>query len=61
MAKLCTISGIRVRWQTVMNAEGHVTMGEEMPRFAANIAYLFSDRPLIERPRAAAAAGFAAV
>ncbi|ARQ00405.1 hydroxypyruvate isomerase family protein [Pseudorhodoplanes sinuspersici] len=32
-----------------------------MPRFAANIAYLFSERPLIERPTAAAAGGFAAV
>ena len=32
-----------------------------MPRFAANIAYLFSERPLIERARAAAAAGFGAV
>jgi len=32
-----------------------------MPRFAANVAYLFSDRPLIERFGAAARAGFAAV
>ncbi|MCZ7643446.1 MAG: hypothetical protein M5U33_13205 [Pseudorhodoplanes sp.] len=32
-----------------------------MPRFAANLAYLFSDRPLIERFGAAAAAGFKAV
>lgn len=32
-----------------------------MPRFAANIACLFSDRPLIERFGAAAKAGFAAV
>lgn len=32
-----------------------------MPRFAANIAYLFSERPLIERPAAAAASGFVAV
>jgi len=32
-----------------------------MPRFAANTAYLFSDRPLIERFGAAAKAGFAAV
>ena len=32
-----------------------------MPRFAANIAYLFSERPLIERPGAAAAGGFTAV
>jgi hydroxypyruvate isomerase len=32
-----------------------------MPRFAANIAYLFSERPLIERPAAAAAGGFRAV
>jgi hydroxypyruvate isomerase len=32
-----------------------------MPRFAANLAYLFADRPLIERFAAAAAAGFSAV
>ncbi|MGC2132386.1 MAG: TIM barrel protein, partial [Xanthobacteraceae bacterium] len=32
-----------------------------MPRFAANLAYLFADRPLIERFAAAAAAGFGAV
>jgi hydroxypyruvate isomerase len=32
-----------------------------MPRFAANLAYLFAERPLIERFAAAAAAGFSAV
>jgi len=32
-----------------------------MPRFAANLAYLFTDRPLLERFGAAAAAGFEAV
>jgi hydroxypyruvate isomerase len=32
-----------------------------MPRFAANIAYLFSEIPLTERPAAAAKGGFAAV
>jgi len=32
-----------------------------MPRFAANLAYLFTERPLIERFGAAAAAGFSAV
>src|SRR5438128_11512071 len=32
-----------------------------MPKFAANIAYLFTERPLIERFGAAAAAGFTAV
>ncbi len=32
-----------------------------MPRFAANLAYLFTERPLIERFGAAAAAGFRAV
>ncbi len=32
-----------------------------MPRFAANIAYLYAERPLIERPGAAAAGGFTAV
>jgi len=32
-----------------------------VPRFAANIAYLFLEKPLIERPSAAAAGGFRAV
>ena len=32
-----------------------------MPRFAANLAYLFTERPPIERFAAAAAAGFSAV
>jgi hydroxypyruvate isomerase len=32
-----------------------------MPRFAANLAYLFTERPLLERFGAAAAAGFNAV
>jgi len=32
-----------------------------MPRFAANLAYLFTERPMIERFGAAAAAGFKAV
>ena len=32
-----------------------------MPKFAANIAYLFTERPLIERFAAAAVAGFKAV
>jgi hypothetical protein len=32
-----------------------------MPRFAANLAYLFTERPLLELFGAAAAAGFAAV
>jgi 2-dehydrotetronate isomerase len=32
-----------------------------MPRFAANLGYLFADRPLPDRFAAAAAAGFAAV
>jgi hydroxypyruvate isomerase len=32
-----------------------------MPRFAANLGYLFTERPLVERFAAAAAAGFAAV
>jgi len=32
-----------------------------MPRFAANLAYLFTEHPLIERPGAAARAGFAAI
>src|SRR5258706_6476618 len=32
-----------------------------MPRFAVNLAYLFTERPLLERFGAAAAAGFKAV
>src|SRR5260370_41790037 len=32
-----------------------------MPRLAANLGYLFADRPLLERFGAAAAAGFKAV
>src|SRR5437660_2253082 len=32
-----------------------------MPRFAANLAYLFAERPFMERFAAAAAAGFKAV
>jgi len=32
-----------------------------MPRFAANLGYLFTERPLLDRIGAAAAAGFAAV
>jgi 2-dehydrotetronate isomerase len=32
-----------------------------MPRFAANLGYLFADRPLLERFGAAAASGFGAV
>jgi hydroxypyruvate isomerase len=32
-----------------------------MPRFAANLGYLFTELPLVERPGAAARAGFAAI
>jgi hydroxypyruvate isomerase len=35
--------------------------GFRMPRFAANLGYLFTERPLIERIDAAAAAGFKAI
>src|SRR5579862_3868040 len=35
--------------------------GLKMPRFAANLGHLFTERPLIERFGAAAAAGFGAV
>lgn len=35
--------------------------GEPMPRFAANLGYLFTERPLLERINAAAAAGFKAI
>ena len=36
-------------------------MDLRMPRFAANLAFLFTERPLIERFASAAAAGFRAV
>src|SRR5690348_1189715 len=36
-------------------------MGGPMPRFAANLGYLFTERPLLERVAAAAAAGFKAI
>src|SRR5712691_7761123 len=32
-----------------------------MPRFAANIAYMFTERPLLDRIGAAAKAGFTAI
>jgi hydroxypyruvate isomerase len=35
--------------------------GETMPRFAANLAYLFTERPEMDRFAAAAAAGFKAI
>src|ERR1039458_300239 len=35
--------------------------GSHMPRFAANLGYLFTDRPLLERIDAAAACGFLGV
>src|SRR2546423_1743504 len=38
-----------------------VPVGLQMPRFAANLAYLFTERPLLERFAAAAAAGFTAI
>ena len=37
------------------------TAGPHMPRLAANLAYLFTERPFMERFAAAAAAGFTAV
>src|SRR5258705_13553008 len=44
-------------------APAHPTVPRDqpMPRFAANLAYLFTERPLLERFGAAAAAGFKAV
>jgi hydroxypyruvate isomerase len=35
--------------------------GQPMPRFAANLGYLFTERPLLERIDAAATAGFKAI
>src|SRR6201997_5812271 len=43
------------------NSPACVALDLRMPRFAANLAYLFTERPLIERFAAAAAAGFRAV
>src|SRR5262245_25835248 len=37
------------------------TLRPDMPRFAANLAYLFTERPFLERFGGAAAAGFTAV
>src|SRR5262245_17932062 len=42
-------------------ARGANSRSPRMPRFAANLAYLFTERPLIARFAAAAAAGFKAV
>jgi len=39
----------------------HTRANEPMPRFSANLGFLFSERPEIERVAAAAAAGFKAV
>src|SRR5882672_305358 len=35
--------------------------GGQMPRFAANLGYLFTDRPLLQRIDAAAGCGFKAI
>src|SRR5947207_11723114 len=43
------------------NRPACAAMDLRMPRFAANLAYLFTERPLFERFAAAAAAGFRAV
>ena len=43
------------------NGPACAAMDLRMPRFAANLAFLFTERPLIERFAAAAAAGFRAV
>jgi hydroxypyruvate isomerase len=49
----------------LMNTERRIcassTQGGPMPRLAANLAYLFTERPLLERFGAAAAAGFKTV
>jgi 2-dehydrotetronate isomerase len=51
-----------IRWLGGSRAgRKHHAAGFSMPRFAANLAYLFTERPLIERFGAAAAAGFKAV
>jgi hydroxypyruvate isomerase len=40
---------------------GHCEVEETMPRFAANLAFMFAERPMMSRFGAAAAAGFKAV
>jgi hydroxypyruvate isomerase len=45
-----------------MNTPAYLCASEEaMPRFAANLGYLFTERPLIERIDAAVASGFKAI
>jgi hydroxypyruvate isomerase len=45
----------------VMNMALQGSQADIMPRFAANLGYMFTERPLIERFGAAAACGFGAV
>lgn len=46
---------------TASRLDASATKDNPMPRFAANLGYMFTERPLIERFGAAAAAGFKAV
>src|SRR5712692_62779 len=48
---------IRPRWAYETGQENEI----RMPRFAANLAYLFTERGMLERFAAASAAGFTAV
>ncbi len=45
----------------VADAKRREDKGGHMPRFCANISMLFAELPLLERPAAARAAGFAAI
>jgi hydroxypyruvate isomerase len=58
---MCSRDGIRIE-VPLMNTSARVSASEEaMPRFAANLGYLFTERPLLERIDAAAQAGFKAI
>src|SRR5437867_13442655 len=49
------------RWSARCPTTRNYTEGFEMPRFAANLTMLFTDRPFLERFEAAARNGFRAV
>src|SRR5215218_3330254 len=57
-----SVSSPSRRWNDkLLSKKVSLPAGPKMPRFAANLAYLFTERPFIERFGAAAAAGFTAV
>src|SRR5215813_12176256 len=54
-------SEVRVWWGVIRLSAVTPSDERQMPRLAANLGYLFADRPLLERFAAAAASGFKAV